>query len=61
MRVYAASEVAEALQISKMTLLRYLSNGRLPTPKLFMMSQGRKLWLWTEEEFVQTLRFKPKR
>jgi len=61
MRVYATSEVAKSLQVCKMTLLRYLSNGRLPPPKLFMMSHGRKVWLWTENEFLETLRLRPKR
>ena len=54
-RVYSASEVADALGVSKMTVLRHIDDGRLPRPSLFLQYSGCRYWLWNEREFDRTL------
>jgi len=54
-RVYSAAEVADVLGVSKMTLLRYIDDGRLPQPKLFLLRQGLRVWLWNAGELERAL------
>jgi hypothetical protein len=41
--------------VSKMTLLRYIDDGRLPQPKLFLLRQGLRVWLWNAGELERAL------
>jgi hypothetical protein len=54
-RVYSAAEVADALRVSKMTVLRYIDDGDLPRPSLFLQYQGHRVWLWNAGEFDRSL------
>jgi hypothetical protein len=54
-RIYTSAELAEALGVCKMTVLRYVVNGRLPRPKLFVQQQRQRTWLWNAEEFRRAI------
>jgi hypothetical protein len=54
-RVYSAAEVADALGVSKMTVLRYVDDGRMRRPHFFVQYQGYRVWLWNPREFNLTL------
>ncbi len=54
-RLYSAAEVAEALAVSKMTVLRYIDDGRLQRPSLYLQCRGYRIWLWNAREFALSL------
>jgi len=56
-RVYSAAEVAGAMGISKMTVLRCIEDGRLLRPGLFPQLPGYWVWLWNAREFRWSLAF----
>lgn len=39
-----------------MTILRYLDDGHLRRPGLFMQMRRYRVWLWTRQEFQTTVR-----
>jgi hypothetical protein len=49
-KVHSAAEVADALGVSKMTVLRYIDDGSLPAPNLYLQYQGHRVWLWNTRE-----------
>jgi hypothetical protein len=49
-RLYTSAEVANRLRVSKMTALRWVSDGKVKSPTLFTLSARRTVWLWTNEE-----------
>jgi hypothetical protein len=49
-RVFTSAEVAKQLEVSKMTLMRWVSSGRVRKPKLFILSRAGIAWLWSKKE-----------
>ncbi|HKT47350.1 MAG TPA: helix-turn-helix domain-containing protein [Candidatus Acidoferrales bacterium] len=54
-RVYTSAELAEALGVCKMTVLRYVENGRLPRPRHFVQQEQQRTWLWEPGEFRRAI------
>jgi hypothetical protein len=52
-RVYTTAEVAAYLKINKMTVMRWISSGRVKKPKLFILSEVGTTWLWTKKELAR--------
>jgi hypothetical protein len=49
--VYSAADVARELGVCKITVLRWVSDGRLRQPRLYMLNSSGKAWLWDTDEF----------
>jgi predicted DNA-binding transcriptional regulator AlpA len=54
-RLYRGADIAHALGMSKMTVWRYVKEGRLSLPKRFVQHGPQRLWLWTAEEYKEAV------
>jgi predicted DNA-binding transcriptional regulator AlpA len=59
MRTFSTQEVAKKLGIAGATLSRYISSGKVPTPKM-LSSGGMTIHAWTEEEIENVRKRLPK-
>ncbi|MBZ5507318.1 MAG: hypothetical protein LAO78_17810 [Acidobacteriia bacterium] len=59
MRTFSTQEVAKKLGIAGATLSRYISSGKVPTPKM-LSSGGMTIHAWTEEEIENVRKLLPK-
>lgn len=59
MRTFSTQEVAKKLGIAGATLSRYVSAGKVPTPKK-LSSGGMTIHAWTEEDIERVRKLLPK-
>ncbi len=57
MRTYSTSEVAEEIDVHRITLQRWLANG-LVRPSVAIPLKGRTLWRWTKADMAEARRVK---
>jgi len=59
MRTYSTEEVANAVGIHRITLQRWLSDGKVKA-SLSMPMSGRTLWRWTGRDLARVRKYKEK-
>ena len=53
--MYRGADIAHALGMSKMTVWRYVKEGRLSLPKRFVQHGPQRLWLWNAKEYEEAV------
>jgi predicted DNA-binding transcriptional regulator AlpA len=59
MRTFSTRQVAKALGITHVTLIRYITEKKIPAPKS-VSSGGMTIHLWTDKEIEHLRQFLPK-
>lgn len=54
-RFYSGADIARALGMSKLTVRRYVQEGRLSLPKRFVQHGPERIWLWNAQEYEEAV------
>lgn len=57
-RMCSTTDVAKRIGVRSMTLMRWIVDGKIPSPCRYAVVNGQLHWLWEEEEVAPALAFR---